>query len=65
MQLDDWREAENMSYENLGRLLNMTTSKVYRLCTDKTLCVKLVDAVAIVKVTDGKVSLEDLLTGDC
>jgi len=61
-QLEEWRLSQDLSYENLGRLLNMTSSKVYRLCTDKTLCVKLIDAVAINKVTS--IDILDLV-GDC
>lgn len=66
MSLDEWRRKNNLSYENLARTLNLTTSKVYRLCT-KPSCMKLVDAYAIQRATNGEVSLLDMipLEGDC
>lgn len=65
MKLDEWRRKENLSYENLGRLLGMTTSKTFRII-NRDPCIKLRDANIIVQVTKGKVGFEDLLTqGDC
>ena len=66
MKLDDWRKQEGMSYEDLARKLDLTNSKTYRLCTDRSLCIKLRDANVIVKITQGEVGYLDFdLEGDC
>lgn len=65
MKLEEYRINNGLTYKSLGEELGMTENKTYRLCTDPTLCVKLQDAVQIVKVTENRVSLEDLLSGDC
>ncbi len=65
MKLGEYRIAAGYSYKILADLFGFTENKTYRLCNDESLCVKLRDANIIVKVTDGEVSLEDLLSGDC
>ena len=66
MKLDDWRKQEGMSYEDLARKLDLTNSKTYRLCTDRSLCIKLRDANVIVQITQGEVGYLDFdLEGDC
>jgi len=68
MNLNDWRLKQDLSHENLARLLNLTTSKVYRICTKTdNNCIKLIDANKIVSITGGEVSYEDMLSemGDC
>ena len=65
MKLNKWRKEKSLSYEDLARLLGMTNSKTYRLCTDKNLCIKLQDAHVIVQKTSGEIGFEDLLLGDC
>ena len=66
MKLDDWRKQEGMSYEDLARKLDLTNSKTYRLCTDRSLCIKLRDANVIVQKTQGEVGYLDFdLEGDC
>jgi hypothetical protein len=61
MTLNEFRLKNNLSYENLGRILNFTTNKTYRLC----LCpgkIKLLDASKIIQLTKGEVSMQDLLS---
>lgn len=64
MSLNEWRLEQGLSHENLARLLNFTTSKVYRICTSKDSgCIKLRDAHEIVRITNGVVGYEDMLEG--
>jgi hypothetical protein len=64
MKLEEFRKEQGLTYKSLGELLGFTENKTYRTCTDKKLCVKLIDATRIQRLTGGMVELEDLV-GDC
>jgi len=64
MELEEWRVKKELSYENLGRHLGMTSNKVLRICK-KTNCIKLHDAMVIQKETLGEVGLEDMMPDEC
>jgi len=64
MKIETWRKEKGISYENLARMLDFTTSKTYRICKEKDDCTRLIDAHKIVKLTQGEVDYCDLL-GDC
>jgi plasmid maintenance system antidote protein VapI len=64
MELESWRRDKNISYENLARSLDMTTSKVYRICK-KDPCIRLSDAFKIVKLTGGEVDFCDMYVEGC
>lgn len=64
MELEQWRIEKGLSYENLARDLELTTSKAYRLC-QKDPCIKLVDAHKIVTKTEGRVDYCDMLLEGC
>ena len=64
MKLNNYRELNKLSYKKLAERLGFTENKVYRICNDPELCVKLIDAHRIVQVTKGEVEYCDLL-GDC
>jgi hypothetical protein len=59
MTLDEWRIQQNTTYEKIGRLLEISTSKVHRIC-EKPKQVKLIDAVNITQKIPG-ITLEDFL----
>jgi hypothetical protein len=61
MTLNEFRLKNNLSYENLGRVLNFTTNKAYRLCLNPGK-IKLLDASKIIQQTKGEVSMQDLLS---
>lgn len=61
MRLEDWRTEQRLSYENLARALNFTTSKTYRICKGIDHCIRLHEAHKINKLTSGSVSYADLL----
>lgn len=65
MKIDAWRKEKGFSYEGLARALDMTTSKVYRICKEKDNCIRLADAHRIVRLTKAEVNFADLLVGDC
>lgn len=62
MRLEDWRTDRKLSYENLARALNFTTSKTYRICKGIDHCIRLHEARKIDKLTSGAVSYIDLLS---
>lgn len=64
MTLQQYREEQSLSYRKLSLMLDFTENKTYRLCNDPELCIKLIDAHNIVKVTEGMVGYDDLL-GEC
>lgn len=63
MQLNTWRRNKNLTYEELGRSLGISTSKAFRLCNKKEYQEKITlrDAQGIKEKTAGEVGLEDLL----
>lgn len=64
MTLQQYREEQSLSYKKLSELLSFTENKTYRICNDSELCIKLIDAHNIVKMTEGMVGYDDLL-GEC
>lgn len=65
MKIEEWRKEKGFSYEGLARALDMTTSRIYRICKEKDGCIRLADAHKIVRLTESKVDFADLLVGDC
>jgi hypothetical protein len=61
MRLENWRKQKDLSYENLARALNFTTSKTYRICKGVDNCIRLHEAYKIIKLTANEVSYHDLL----
>lgn len=59
MKLKEWKEKENISYEELGRVAKLSTNKVFRLC-EKSRNISLSDALKIVGNIP-EVTFEDLL----
>ena len=66
MRLEEYRVKKELSYEDLARFLCLNTTKTFRICKEKDICIRLVDAHKIVQVTQGEVDYPDLvLEGDC
>lgn len=68
MRLEDYRQEQGLTYEGLGRALELSTAKAYRLCTDINSQEKIMlkEAAQIVDKTGGAVTLDDLrVEADC
>ena len=61
MTLADWKDKEKLSNAALGRVLGMNRIRVFRICQQKDVIIRLDEAKQIVDRTQNEVSYEDLL----
>ncbi len=65
MDVKTFREKKKLSYAELGRLFGFSKAKAYQICQPSAPCMKLVDAMYIMKISNGMILLEDLMPEDC
>lgn len=61
MQLKDWRIAKGLNQAQVGELLGISHSQYSRLEAGRKRDIGLITAAQIVRITEGKVSFDDLL----
>ena len=63
MNLEEYRKLHKMTYEELGKVVGLSLSKVYRFAVKKEIP-RLDDGLRIVERTDGYVRLKDLIKAE-
>lgn len=65
MRLKEYREKVELSYGQVAKQTGIPKTIIFRACTEEGYCLKLRHAQTIVKWSQGQVSYEDLMAGDC
>lgn len=65
MTLLEFKQNHRLSYAAMAKRLDVDRLILYRICIDQSYCPRLNVAYKIVRNSQGEVTLEDLLQGDC
>ncbi len=60
MDIREFKEEKNLTYDQLGRLFNMSRSRAFDLCTGRKGCLRLNEINKIIKASEGYIQPEDL-----
>jgi len=60
MNINAYKTKKGLSYEELGRVLELSTSKTFRIC-NKKIKINIEDVKKIVNKTNGEVTVADFM----
>lgn len=60
MDLKEFKEEKNLTYDQLGKLFNISRSRAFDLCVGRKGCLRLHEINKILQVSKGHIQPEDL-----